>query len=299
MFAKKKIIAVLTLVMLPVMACQAAWMRQEGEVGASVGVSVSDIGEFYDRAGTRVRNTCGGALDMPMQVEYGYSYYRTLFATTSLSEYNCGGNVGAVTGQVSGFTDFELGTRGRINLAANDQIWEAAVIIPSYVDPTGGVRQPKNFGFRFGYHSSNRIDPYQTFMAGDISSLLGQRNVISYGAGLKTWVGHIPNELSAYLGWMHVLSDSAWKENIGGWYFSAKLDGMTTFGKEHSTTVPVNALLVRDVHDHSSLVTGHAGFSHSLTQNSSVQFSLKKGLWGRNMSSPAGVFVGYSKVWRD
>lgn len=295
MFAKKNILAVLSLVMLPAMTCQAAWMRQEGEVGASVGVTVSDIGEYFDRSGARVRNTCGSALDIPVQVEYGYSYYRTLFANTSLSQYDCR-NFGGNTGQVSGFSDFEFGTRGRVNLAANDQIWEVAAIIPSYVDPTGGVRQPKNYGFRFGLHSSNRVDPYQTFMAGDPSSLLGQRNVMSYGAGFKTWAGHIPNELSAYVGWIHVMSDSAWKENIGGWYFSARLDGMTTVGKEHTVT-PGNG--VRDVHDRSSLVTGHAGFSHSLTEHSSVQFSVKKGLWGRNMSSPAGVYVGYSKVWRD
>lgn len=296
MFAKNRIFAVLALLMLPAMTCQAAWMRQEGEIGASIGVTVSDIGEFFDRAGNRVRNTCGGALDMPMQVEYGASYYRTYYASTSLSAYNCG------LGQVSGLTDVELGMRGRMNLTTSDHIWELAAIIPNYVDPMGAARQPKDFGVKFGLHSSNRIDPYQSFMAGDPSSLLGQSNVISYGAGVKMWVGHIPNELSGYMGWAHTLFNSAWKEDIGGWYFSARLDGSTSFGKEHNFNpgpgiFPTTG--VRDVHDHYSLVTGHVGLSHSLTEHSSVQFSLKHGLWGRNMGSPSGVYVGYSKVWRD
>lgn len=303
MFAKNKIIAVLALLMLPAMTCQAAWMRQEGEVGATIGLTVSDIGEFFDRAGNRVRNTChGGALDMPIQIEYGASYYHTYYANTSLSAYNCGAPVGAAIGQVSGLTDVELGMRGRMDVVKSDHVWELAAIIPSNVDPTGAARQPKNFGVKFGLNSSDRVDPYQSFMSGDPSSLSGPDNIFSYGAGVKMWAGHIPNELAGYLGWGHTLSNSAWKEDIGGWHFSARLDGTTSFGKEHNFNpgpgiFPITG--VRDVHDHYSLVTGHIGISHSLTQQSSVNFSLKKGLWGRNMGSPSGIHLGYSKVWRD
>lgn len=286
MLAKKKIIAVLALTMLPALTCQAAWMRQEGEVAASIGLSVSDGGNFFDRSGTRFRNACGTAFSLPMQAEYGASYYRTYYALTSLSSYNCG------AGQTSGFTDFELGMRGRMDLVTNDHTWELAAIIPSYVNPNGGARQPKDFGLKFAVHSNNRVDPYQSFIAGDTSS----RNIISYGAGVKAWAGHIPNELFGYLGWGHTISDAVWANDIGGWQFSARLDAKTSFGKEH-TTIPGNGVI--DYHDKFSLVTGHIGLSHNLTQLSSVQFSLNHGLWGKNVNSPSGVYVGYSKVWRD
>lgn len=291
MFAKKKIIAVLALVMLPVLTCQASWMRQEGEVAASVGVAVSEVGEFFDRAGTLTRNMCGTGVGIPMSVEYGASYYRTFYGSTSLHTYSCPG-----VGSVSGFTDFELGMRGRMDVFKSDHTWELAAIVPNYITPQGGVRRPKNWGLKMGIHSSNRVDPYLSFIAGDESSKYGQIDVISYGAGVKLWEGHLPNELFAYLGWGHTLSVSQWSQDIGGWDFSAKLDAQTTFGKEH-TVVP--GLLILDAHDKSELLTAQAGFAHSLTKVSSVHFSLTKGLRGRNASSPFGINVGYSKAWRD
>ena len=286
MFARNKLIAVLVLVMVPVMACQAAWMRQEGEIAVSTGVTVSENGNVFDRSGTLFRNTCGGTVAAPIHVEYGASYYRTYYGNTSLTSYNCG------AGQTTGFTDIELGMRGRMNLATNDHTWELAAIIPSYVSANGAARTPKNFGFKLGLYSTDSIDPYQTFLAGEMPS----GNVVSYGAGVKAWVGHIPNELFGYVGWGHTISNAVWAENIGGWFFSARLDGKTSLGKEHTVTP---GPLVQDMHDKFSLISGQVGLSHNLTQLSSVQFSLNQGLWGRNIGSPSSIHVGYSKVWRD
>lgn len=289
MFAKKKIIAVLALAMLPVMTCQASWMRQEGEVGASIGVGVGDSGSFFDRNGTMRRNTCGTAWNMPLYGEYGASYYRTYYASTSLSTYNCGG----AAGQLSGFTDFELGMRGRMDLVRSDHTWEAALIIPSYVNPTAGnVRQEKNWGIKLGFHSNDRVDPYQSFITGELPS----DNVFSYGAGAKLWVGHIPDELFGYLGWGHIISKPDWTNEKGGWHFSARLDGKTSFTKEH-TVIPGN--LQVDPHDKFSLLSGQVGLSHNLTQLSSIHFSLHQGLWGKNIGSPSSLNVSYSKTWRD
>lgn len=289
MFAKKKIIAVLALVMLPAVTCQASWMREEGEVAASVGLSVSDSGNFFDRSGTLRRNTCGGALSMPLYGEYGASYYRTYYASTSLTSYNCGG----AAGHVSGFTDFELGMRGRMDMVRSDHTWELALIIPSYVNPTpGNVRQEKNFGIKLGINSNDRLDPYQSFISGVIPS----DNVFSYGAGVKLWAGHIPDELFGYLGWGHTITKPDWNNEIGGWHFSARLDGKTSFSKEH-TLLPGNIQV--DPHDKFSLISGQLGLAHNLTQTSSVHFSVHQGLWGKNIGSPSSLNVSYSKIWRD
>lgn len=298
MFAKKNVLVVLALAMLPALTCQAAWMRQEGEIAASVGLSASEINTSYDRAGSLIQNTCSAAVDVPINVEFGATYYNTYFANTSISSFDCLNPLAppGTTSRVTDFSDIELGVRGRINVATSDKIWEVAAIIPNYVDPNGAARQPKHAGIRFGLHSSNRVDPYQSFLAGDDSTLNGPNNVVSYGAGYKLWAGPIPNELSAYVGFMHVISGSQWKQDTGGWYFNSRLEWLQSFGKE-TTVTP--GLLVRDIYDRFSLVTAHAGFSHSLTQSSALHFSVKHGLWGRNTSRPAGINFGYSKVWRN
>lgn len=290
MFTMKKFVAVAVFAMLPAMACQASWMRQEGEVGASVGLSISEVGGMYDRAGTETRNGCGTGVGIPLSVEYGPSYYRTFYGTTSLHSYNCPG-----LGSVSGFTDFELGMRGRTNVFTSDHTWEIAGIIPSYITPNGGVRRPRNWGVKVAVHSSNRVDPYTNFIEGG-DAAHGQIDTISYGAGMRFWEGHLPNDLFGYLGWSHQLSPSHWAQEIGGWGFSAKLDGTTTLGKEHTVTPGLGVL---DVHDRSSLLSATAGFSHSLSKSSSTHFSLHKGLWGKNSTSPVSISVGYSKTWRD
>lgn len=289
MFAKRKIIVVLALVVLPTLTCQASWMRQEGEAAATVGVTVGDTGSFFDRSGTRRRNTCGTGFSVPLYGEYGASYYRTYYASTSLSTYGCGG----AAGQVSGFTDFELGMRGRMDMVRSDHTWELAAIIPSYVNPTAGnVRQQKNFGIKLGINSNDRVDPYQSFLTGETQS----DNIFSYGAGAKLWAGHIPDELFGYLGWGHALSPSNWTSEIGGWYLSARLDGKTSFSKEH-TVIPGNIQV--DPHDKFSLLSGQVGLTHHLTKLSTVHFSLHQGLWGKNIGSPSSLNVSYSKIWRD
>ena len=296
MITDKKIIAVAAMVLLPALCCEAAWMRMEKELSASAGISLSDIGGNFDRSGARYRNTCGASYDVPIVVEYGYSYYHTLFASTSVSSFSCG------AGQKTGLTDVELGVRGRVDLFRNDHIWEVATIIPNYVDPAGGARLPKNYGIRLGLVSSNRINPYQSFMAGDEFSMLGQPDVISYGVGLLTWAGHIPNEVSAYAGWVHTITDTSWSNNKGGgWYLSAFLDGTNSLGKTHMTVAAAvpPARPQRDVHDSYSLIRGYIGLSHPLTQYSTFSISAKQGLWGKNTSSPSGIHFGYSHSWQD
>jgi hypothetical protein len=289
MFTRKNILAALALVMLPVFACQASWMRQEGEVAASIGTTLADNGNFFDRNGHERRSACSSGQSLPLYGEYGLSYYNTLYVNTSLAAYNCGG------GQQSGFTDFELGTRGRFDLFRNDKTWELAAIIPSAVDPLGAARTPKNFGIKLGIHSSDRVDPYQSFNSG--SDPLAARDTFSYGAGLKLWAGHIPDELFGYLGWGHNLSNSDFnKTGTGGWYFSARLDGSTSIDKEHTVTPGIAQV---DTHDKWSLLSGQLGLSHSLTPFSTMHLSLHKGLVGTNRGSPSNISVSYSKVWRD
>lgn len=284
---KRKIIVVLAIVMFPAMSCDAAWMRQEGELSGYTGFALNDNGGFYDRNTTKIRRACNPSMDIPLQAEYGYSYYRTVYLNTSLTSSGCG------KGHVTGFTDIELGTRGRLNLARSDHTWELGAILPNTPGP-----RPKYFGIKFGINSSDRIDAYQAFLANDMYSK-GEPNVFSYGAGFNLWKGHVPNEASAYIGWGHTLANPTWQNDTGGWYFSARLDGSRSVRKVHSTTVPLNAPLVRDSHDRFALIAANIGIAHSLTKLSSIQLSLKQGIWGRNVSNPSGIHLGYSRVWRD
>lgn len=292
MFLRQRVIAVLALAWLPVLSCEAAWMRQEGEVSAMAGFSMSDGGSFFDRAGSQKRDNCGTTATIPLLAEYGASYYRTYFASSSYSTYSCGG------GQVYGFNDFDVGMRGRLNVFTNDQTWEVAAIIPAFPSPNGAANHPKHLGVRIGLNSSNRIDTYQSFSAGEMAG----PNAFSYGMGIRTWTGHIPHELSAYLGWGHVMTDSVWAADTGGWNFSARLDMLQSFGKEHNAkpgpgVFPVTGVL--DRHDKFSLLSGSVAVWHNLSPLSGIQLSVSNGLWGRNISNPLGLHVSYSKTWRN
>ncbi len=281
----KKLVAILILASLPIANSQASWMRSEGEFAGSMGLMFKDNGNFFDRQGTSMRNNCGGGVNIPLYAEYGKSYYHTFYASTSLDSFNCG-----VT-KMQGLNDIETGVRGHLDYFT-DHNWDIAAIFPQHISPNGATFQPKHFGIKAGIHSSTRMDPYQSFLTEQEIA----QSVFSYGAGIKYWTGDVPSELWGYLSYGHILTESDWAKEIGGWSLTARMDLKSSLSKEH-TTQPGNGLI--DPHDRFSLVTGQLGLNRSLNLTESVYIGLEQGLWGRNISYPSGVFVTYSKVWRN
>lgn len=281
----KKLLAILVLAALPVANSHAGWMRTEGEVAASAGLQFKDNGNFFDRQSISMRNACGSGWAVPMYAEYGVSYYHTVYATSSLENFSCG------NGTLQGLTDVETGIRGRLDYFT-DHNWEVAAIFPNHLSANGAFTQPKHFGVKAGIHSSVRLDPYQSFLTEQEI----EKSVFSYGAGIKHWTGGVPGELWGYVGYGHIITDSDWARELGGWAFAARLDVKKSISNEH-TIIPGNG--VQDFRDSFSLLTGQIGFTRTLSLTESLNISLEQGLLGRNINYVSGIFVGYSKVMRS
>jgi hypothetical protein len=266
-------------------------MRQDSEVAAMVGFGLSDTGNHWDVNGNPFRSGCGASYTVPMAVEYGKSYYHTLFATTSFSHYSCG------FGTRSGFNDVEAGVRGRWDYFSNDHTWEVALIVPSYVDPNGPAQTPKNLGVRLGINSGQRFDTYEGFSSGEMLS----KDAFAYGVGVKGWTGPMPHEVYGHLAWGHILSEAAWDKDFGGWNFTLRLDGAATFAKIQTQAAVRGPLAagVIDYQDRWWYTTGTAAVYHNLTRLSGIQLSLTSGIAGRNHVNPLGVHINYNQAWRN
>ncbi|MCX7194285.1 MAG: hypothetical protein NTY60_11825 [Proteobacteria bacterium] len=281
----KKFLAIMVLAALPLASSQAGWMQSEGDIAISSGIGFKDNGNFFDRQGSSMRNTCGSGINIPLYAEYGASYYNTVYASTSLDSFNCG-NV-----KQQGINDIETGIRGRMGYFI-DHNWEVAAIFPQHLTVTGAAAIPKQFGLKAGIHSSTRLDPYESFLTEQEIA----KNSFAYGAGVKYWIGDVPGELWGYMSYGHTLKNADWSKELGGWSFTARLDARNSLGKTRTVT-PGNALV--DIHDNYSLLTGQIGVNRSLSITESMNIFLEQGLWGRNTSYVTGAFVTYSKVWRN
>lgn len=281
----KKLLAILILASLPVASSQAGWMRTEGEVAVSSGLGYKDNANFFDRQGTSMRNTCGSGYNVPLFAEYGLSYYNTIYAATSFDSFNCANS------SQQGFNDVETGIRGRTDYIP-DHNWEVAAIFPQHLSPNGAALQPKKFGLKAGLYSSSRLDPYQNFLSDQEAS----KSTLSYGAGLRYWIGDVPGEVWGFVSYGRTLSNADWSKEIGGWFFTARLDAKNALGKTY-TSAPGNGLV--DLHDTYRLLSGQLALVRSLTLTDSVNFTLDRGIAGQNTSYVSGVFVTYSKLWRN
>ena len=281
---KNKLIAFIMLVILPVANSYAGWMQSEGDIAVSTGIGFKVNANSFDRQGSKFRNTCGSGVNLPLYAEYGYSYYNTVYATTSLEKFNCG-----LTTQ-QGFNDVETGIRGRLDHFI-DHNWEVAAIFPQHLSPNGAVALPKKFGIKAGVQSSSRLDPYESFLTEEEIA----KSTLAYGAGIKYWTGDAPGEAWGYISYGKVLKNADWAKELSGWSLIARMDARNSISKTYTAT-PGNGLV--DLHDKFTLLTGQIGLSRSMSINESMMFFVESGLWGKNVGSPLGVFVTYSKVWR-
>jgi hypothetical protein len=280
----KNLIVFVMLVVMPVANSYAGWMQSEGNLAISSGLGFKDNGNYFDRQGSALRNNCGSGVNVPLYAEYGYSYYNTVYAFTSLDKFNCG-----LTTQ-QGFNDVETGIRGRFDHFI-DHNWEFATIFPQHLSPNGAVALPKKFGIKAAIHSSSRLDPYESFLTEEEIA----KSTLSYGGGVKYWTGDAPGEVWGYLSYGRILKDADWSRELAGWSVIARLDARNSICKTYTAT-PGNGVM--DLHDKFSLLTGQIGLSRSMSTNESMMFFVERGLWGRNVGSPLGVFVTYSRVWR-
>jgi hypothetical protein len=252
------------------------WMLSEGEQTLYASLSLSQADSYWDDQRALQQDSCSSRdWRTTLHYEYGYSYYRTLFASTAFERNQCGSE------SAVGVPDVKLGMRGRVNPFRNGFSWELAAIIPVNGDRLDR-RKPGNglFGIEAGLFRSYLDDPYEKPFTEVTQGIWG------WGLGATLWAEGAGQELWGELNWRRRLNDQ--------WRFKTWLSGYYAIGGSGAGAGDI--LSSRKAIDYDKLTLG-ARFSRKLTRNSSLGLALEQALWGRNTSQDTTLKLEFFKSW--
>jgi len=273
-----KLTAILVLMLLSLSwSLQAGeWMLSEGQQTLYGSLSLSRADSYWDDQRDLQHSDCTNRdWSATLHYEYGYSYYRTLFASTSFEKYQCGDE------RAVGIPDLKLGMRGRVNPFRNGFSWELALIIPVNGDREDR-RKPGNglYGVEAGLFRTYRDDPYEK----PFTSIT--RGVWGWGVGVTLWSAGAGQELWGELNWRRRLSDA--------WRFKTWLSGHYTLAGDDAGLG--NNISSRKSVDYDKLAMG-ARLTRKLTRNTSLGVALEQALWGRSTSQDTTMRLEIYRSW--
>ncbi len=252
------------------------WMLSEGQQTLYTSLSLSQADSYWDDRRDLQQDDCTSRdWSAGLRYEYGYSYYRTLFASTSFELNKCGDESSA------GIPDLKLGMRGRVNPFRNSHTWELALIIP-----VNGDREDRRkpgiglFGVEAGLYRTYRDDPYEKPFT------VITQGVWGWGVGVTLWAEGAGQELWGELNWRRRLTDA--------WRFKGWLSGRYSLAGD--TAGADDIFSVRKSIDYDKLTIG-ARFTRKLSRHTSLGLSLEQALWGRNASQDTTLQLGLSRSW--
>ncbi len=247
-----------------------------GEQSLYASLSLSQADSYWDDRRELQQDSCTSRdWRATLHYEYGYSYYRTLFASTAFERNQCG------TESAVGVPDVKLGMRGRVDPFRNGYTWELAAIIPVNGDRLDR-RKPGSglFGIEAGLFRSYRDDPYEKPFTEVTQGVWG------WGIGVTLWAEGAGRELWGELNWRRRLSD----------------DGVSRPGSAATTpsaeTAP--ARTISSAAASRSITTSlrlAPGFTRKLTRDTSLGLALEQALWGRNTSQDTTLKLEFSQSW--
>jgi hypothetical protein len=263
------------------------WVRNEGDVMYMADLQYQNASTYWDRTGVvrgiadSVGNPCTSSnLNLFQGVEYGASYYYTLFGGVSVGKHSCG------VDSVSGVGDAELGVRGRLNPAENGKSWEAKLTLPTGYNRNNYLRMGYGrVGLELGVHYGGTEDPYSAdpYMPGYAPP---SDSHWEYGAMVRTWEGPPASSVGAYGKWVTLLPQE--------WTFAAMLEGSVSLG--HGKPEPiVNAAFPRQ--PWSDVLKAKVEFKHLIADGWVFSVSPGLSLWGRNTPRSRGISFGIHKLF--
>lgn len=102
------------------------WMLSEGDLTYYGGLSYSTSDSSWDKSSQLEDSDCHSTKTGSHHgVEYGYSYYRTIFARAEMIDKGCGED------SYTGLGNLRIGMRGRLDVFSNGKTWELSAIIPT------------------------------------------------------------------------------------------------------------------------------------------------------------------------
>ena len=252
------------------------WMLSEGQQSLYSSLSLSRADSYWDDRRDLQRDDCTSRdWRADLHYEYGYSYYRTLFAATSFERDACGDQ------RSVGIPDVKLGMRGRVDPFRNSYSWELALIVPVNGDRVDR-RKPGIglFGIEAGLFRTYRDDPYEKPFT------VLTRGIWGWGLGVTLWGEGAGHELWGELNWRRRLNRD--------WRFKSWLSGRYALAGDRVGADDIFSS--RKSIDYDELTLG-GRFTRRLSRGTSLGLSLEQALWGRNTSQDTSLQLELYRSW--
>ena len=197
-------------------------------------------------------------------LEYGYSYYYTLFGGALLADASCDAE------SHTGAGDLRLGIRGRTDLYRNHRTWELIATVPT----ERGDASP-------------RLDCGAHGLKGALARKDDLMPGLSLGSGLgvQLWEGPLAHELRGELGLSGPL-------RLGRLRWGLDLEGATPLEGGGPAAADIS-----DCGTRGKRVKAGFGIGASLPDRTYVSCGYARAVWGEDSTLSQGVSCGFSRSW--
>ena len=197
-------------------------------------------------------------------LEYGYSYYYTLFGGTSLGHTSCGGEA------TTGVGDLRAGIRGRTSLYENHRTWELVATVPASRSD-----------------ASPRLGCGALGLAGALARKddLTEALALGSGVGVQLWEGPLAHELEGDLSLSGPL-------RIGRVRWNFELAGRMPL--EGGGVVATD---ISDCGTRGKAIKAGLRLGASVSRTVNVNCSYSRSVWGEDATLSQGISCGFSKSW--
>ncbi len=243
-----------------------SYMRSEGDASYSTSLGYSWATRQWDEQGNLQPSDCRREhVSNSHYLEYGYSYYYTLFGGASLAQASCAGE------STTGFGDVRLGLRGRTDLYANHRAWELIATVPTDRSSTSPRLGCGAFGL------AGKLARKDDLMPG---------LALSSGVGLELWESPLVHQHDGGLSLSGPL-------RIGRLRWSVDLDGRMPLDEG---TVDVNSD-ISDCGTSGKVIKSGLTVGASLSREAYVSCGYDRALWGDDATLRQGFSCGYTRHW--
>ena len=197
-------------------------------------------------------------------LEYGYSYYYTLFGGVSLGHTSCGGEA------TTGVGDLRAGLRGRTSIYENHRTWELIATVPI---------------------SRSSDSPRLGCGALGLSGALARKDdlteslALGSGVGLQLWEGPLAHEIEADLSLSGPL-------RIGRLRWTVELDGRAPLEGGGDVATDIS-----DCGTRGKAIKAGLRLGASVTRYVHMNCGYSRSVWGEDATLSQGFSCGISRSW--
>jgi hypothetical protein len=242
-----------------------SYLRSADELSYSTSLGYSWATRQWDDAGEIEPTGCRRDYAYSSHyLEYGYSYYYTLFGGALLADASCDaeGN--------TGFGDLRLGVRGRTDVYRNHRSWELIATIPTERGDASPSLDCGAHGLRGALARKDDVLP---------------RLSLGSGVGVQLWEGPLAHEVDFDLSLSGPL-------RIGRLRWGVDLEG--------SAPLEDGGVAGRDISDcgtRGKRVKAGVSLGATVAKDTYVDCGYVRAVWGEDATLSQGFSCGFSRTW--